>query len=218
MAQYYFPDGTRLYYSNTLAAAKTISGISNASPDALATATAHGYADNDEILYEGGWEDADGMVFRADQQSTDTFKLLGLDSSDTSFYPAGTGAGTAKKISDWVQIPRLNNDMSTDGGDPNFIDIRPMARRQGIRVPVGFNGTTFNVSVFDDPTNATITAMLAISRKLSPVAIKMVVSGGATSYGYGYMNLSEVPRMQQGNANTRALSIALVGRWQTYTS
>jgi len=214
---FFFPDGSRLYYSNTFAAAKTITGISNASPDALATATAHGYSDNDEFLYEGEWEDADGMVFRADQQSTDTFKILGLDSSDTDFYPAG-GAGTAKKISSWVQIPRLKNDITTDGGDPRFVEINLLARRNGIRVPTGFNPSNFGVSMYDDPSNAVQAAMLAISRKLSPVAFKMVISGGSVSYGYGYMAVSEMARMQSGDANSRAVSLALVGRWQTYTA
>lgn len=214
---FYFPDGSRLYYSNTFASAKDISGISNAAPDALATAAAHGYSDNDEVLYEGEWEDADGMVFRADQQSTDTFKLLGLDSSDTDFYPAG-GAGTAKKISSWVQIPRLKNDISTDGGDPRFAEIPLLARRNSIRVPTGFNPSNFNVSMYDDPANAVQAAMLPISRKLSPVAFKMVISGGSTSYGYGYMAVSEMARMQSGDANNRAVSLALVSRWQTYTA
>lgn len=215
---FYFPEGSRLYYSSTFAAAKTLTVVSNATPDALATSASHGYSDNDELLYEGGWEDVDGMVFRADQQSTDTFKLLGLDSSDTDFFPAGSGVGTTKKISDWVAIPRLKNDISTDGGDPRFNEINLLARRNGIRVPVGFNPSNFNVSMYDDPSDATITAMLALSRKLTPLAFKMVVSGGATSYGYGYMAVSEVPRIQAGDANTRAVSLALVSRWQTYTS
>ena len=38
---YYFPEGTKLYYSVTFAATKTITALSNASP-AAATSTNHG--------------------------------------------------------------------------------------------------------------------------------------------------------------------------------
>jgi len=87
---YYFPEGSKFYFSNTFAAAKTISAITNASP-ALATSTAHGYVDGDEILLTSGWEDATDTVFRIDQLTADTFELEGLNTTNTNFYPAGSG-------------------------------------------------------------------------------------------------------------------------------
>ena len=46
---YYFPEGSKFYFSKTFAAAKTISAITNANP-AVATSTSHGYVNGDEIL------------------------------------------------------------------------------------------------------------------------------------------------------------------------
>jgi len=47
---YHFPAGTKAYYSTTFAGAKTVTGITNASP-AVATSVAHGYTDGDPLLF-----------------------------------------------------------------------------------------------------------------------------------------------------------------------
>jgi hypothetical protein len=41
---YYYPEGSKVYYSTTFAVAKTVSAVTNANP-AVATSTSHGYTD-----------------------------------------------------------------------------------------------------------------------------------------------------------------------------
>jgi len=101
---YYFPEGSKFYFSKTFAAAKTISAITNAST-AVATSTAHGYVDGDEILLTSGWEDATDTVYRVDQLTADTFGVGGLNTTNTNFYPAGSGAGEARKASAAALFP-----------------------------------------------------------------------------------------------------------------
>ena len=74
---YYFPEGSKFYFSTTFAAAKTITALTNANP-AVATSVAHGYADDDELLLTSGWEDATDSVFRADQLTAEA-QRLGLE-------------------------------------------------------------------------------------------------------------------------------------------
>ena len=80
---YYFAEGSKFYFSQTFAAAKTVTAISNASP-AVATSVAHGYVDGDELLFTSGWELANNSIFRADQLTADTFGITGLNSSNTT--------------------------------------------------------------------------------------------------------------------------------------
>ncbi|MFN3297898.1 phage tail tube protein [Caldimonas sp.] len=211
---YYFPEGSKFYFSKTFAAAKTVSAITNASP-AVATATAHGYVDGDEILLTSGWEDATDTVFRVDQQTADTFQLLGLNSVNLNFYPAGSGAGEAQKISTWVEIPQVLG-ISTSGGDARFTTISPLAKRNDINVPTGFNAMSINVTLGHDPDNANYQQMLDISRTLEKVAFKMVLSGGAVAYGYGYMSVSEAPQLNRNQANQVNAAITLLGRFMSY--
>lgn len=211
---YYFPEGSKFYFSKTFAAAKTISAITNASP-AVATSTAHGYVDGDEILLTSGWEDATDTVFRVDQLTADTFALMGLNTTNANFYPTGSGAGEARRISTWVEMPQVLG-ISTSGGDARFTTISPLAKRNDINVPTGFNAMSISITLGHDPSNANYQQMLDISRTLERVAFKMVLSGGAVGYGYGYMNVAEAPQLNRNQANQVNASITLLGRFMSY--
>jgi hypothetical protein len=106
--------------------------------------------------------------------------------------------------------------ISTSGGDPRYTTIQPLAKRNAINVPTGFNATSIQLTLGHDASNAQYQAMLAISRALSKVAFKMALSGGATSYGYGYMAVSEVPSLNANQANTVTAAFTLLGRSISY--
>jgi hypothetical protein len=211
---YFFPEGSRFSFSRTFAAAKTVSAVSNASP-ALATATTHGYVDGDEVLLVSGWEDATDTVYQVDQQTVDAFELLGLNSTNVDFYPAGSGGGSAQKVSNWLEIPQVLT-ISTTGGDPRFTTISPIARRNSINIPTGFNATSITLNLGHDPSNSTYQEMLDISRSLEKVAFKMVLAGGATVYGYGYLNVSETPSLNVNQANQVSCALTMLGRTMSY--
>lgn len=211
---YSFPEGAKLYFSTTLATAKTVSAVTNANP-AVASSTAHGYIDGDELLFTSGWEDATDTIFRADQLTADTFGLTGLDTSNTTYFAAGGGVGTTQKISSWLEIPQVLG-ISTSGGDARFTDVAPLAKRNGIRVPTGFNPLALTIEMGHDASNANYQSMLSISRGLSKVAFKLVLSGGATNYGYGYMSVSEVPSLNANQANKVSAAITFLGRSISY--
>lgn len=214
---YSFPEGSKFYFSQTFASAKTLATMTNAAPT-VATSVAHGFSDGDEIVLTSGWEDATDTVFKVDQLTADTFSILDLDTTDTSFYAIGGGANsTAQKISGWTEIPQVLT-IATSGGDARFTTISPLARRNAINVPTGFNPTSITLTLGHDAANANYQAMLAISRKLSKVAFKMVLSGGATTYGYGYMSVSEAPSLNVNQANQVTAALTMLGRSISYAS
>lgn len=213
---YYFPEGSKFYFSNTLAAAKSVTALTNANP-AVATSVAHGYADGDIVLLDSGWEDANDTLFKVDQLTADTFSVVGLNSLDTNYYAAGSGTGSAQRISSWVEVPQVLG-ISTSGGDARFTTISPLAKRNDINVPTGFNAMSITLQLGHDPANANYQQMLDISRSLSKVGFKMVLSGGAVGYGYGYMSVAEAPSMNRNQANQVNAAITLLGRFISYAS
>lgn len=213
---YYFPEGSKIYFSSTFAGAKTVSAVTNANP-AVATSTSHGYSDGDEVLFASGWEDATDSVYKADQLTADTFSLLGLNAADTTWFASGSGTGTTQKISSWVEVPQLLS-VTSQGGDARFTTVDLMAKRNSINVPTGFNPTSINLTLAHDPSNANYQTMQTVARSLTKVAFKLVLSGGATAYGYGYMNVSEMPQLNRNQVNSVAASISLLGRMISYAS
>ena len=211
---FYFPEGSSQQFSQTLASAKTITAITNAYP-AVATSVAHDFVDGDEVLLESGWEDATDAVYMVNQLTADTFELLGLDTSNTNFFPAGSGTGTAQKVSNWTAIPQVMS-INGSGGDAKFTDVNLLSRRNGIKIPTGFNATSITLTLAHDPAQANYQTMLGISRNLSKVAFKQVISGGAVTYGYGYLSVSEMPKLNSGNVNTVDAAMTVLGRSISY--
>ena len=211
---YSLPEGSSQQFSNTLAAAKTITAITNANP-AVATCTGHGYTTGDEIMLSSGWEDATDSVYKIESVDANSFKILGLDSTNTSFFPAGSGGGSAQKLSAWTAIPQVLT-ISASGGDARFTDVNPLAKRNGIRIPTGFNATSVTLSLGFDATTPTYKTMVGISRSLSKVAFKQVLSGGSVQYGYGYMSVSEFPKLNNNQVNTVDAALTFLGRTMSY--
>ena len=212
---YFFPEGSSQQFSQTFASDKTITALTNANP-AVATSTAHGYATNDEILLTSGWEDATDSVYKVTVIDANSFSIQGLDASNTSFFPAGTGTGSAQKLSGWTSIPQVLT-INSSGGDARFTDVAPLSKRNAVKIPTGFNATSVTMSLAHDASNANYQTMLGISRTLTKVAFKQVISGGATTYGYGYMNVSEMPKLNNNQVNTVDAAITVLGRSISYS-
>ena len=211
---YYFAEGSKIQFTQTIAAAKTITVATNANPCVM-TSVAHGYTTGDEILLTTGWEDATDSVYKITVLTADTFSVSGLDTTNTSFFAVGSGVGTAQKLSTWLDIPQVLT-ISASGGDARFTDISPLAKRNSIKVPTGFNATSVTLSLGHDSAQANYITMLGIARNLSKVAIKMVISGGAVTYGYGYMSVSETPKLNVNQANTVDAALTILGRTVSY--
>ena len=211
---YYFAEGSKIQFTQTMAGAKTITVATNANPCVM-TSVAHGYSTNDEILLTTGWEDATDSVYKITVLTADTFSVTGLDTTNTSYFASGSGVGTAQKLSTWLDIPQVLT-VSSSGGDARFTDISPLAKRNSIKVPTGFNATAMTLTLGHDASQANYIAMLGISRNLSKVAIKQVISGGAVTYGYGYMSVSENPKLNVNQANTVDAALTILGRTVSY--
>lgn len=211
---YFFPEGSQFAFSSSLASAVTVSAISNTNP-AVATATAHGYANNDEILLTSGWADATNTIFRAGSVAANTFNLTGLNTSDTNFFPSGSGTGTARRLSGWQSILQVLN-ISSQGGDARFTQIQELSARNAFQIPTGFNPSSFTLTLGYDPSIASFQTLLNLSRTLSPLAMRITLSGNGAIYFYGYISISEVPSMQPQQPLQLQAAMTNLGRIISY--
>ena len=211
---YFFPEGAKLNFSTTLAAAKTITALTNANP-AVATSTAHGYVTGDEIVLTSGWDDATDTIYKVTTIDANSFSIQGLNTTNTATFPVGTGTGSARKLSAWNEIPQVLT-VSTQGGDPRFTTVSPLGRKNDISVPVGYNAMSMQITMGHDPSNSVYTTMLDISRTLALVGFKLVLSSGATGYGYGYMSVAEAPALNKGQTNQVSGALTFLNRFISY--
>lgn len=213
---YNVPEGCSFYYSTTFAATKPITSITNADP-AVVTSAAHGYVDGDLVLVSSGWEDLDNMVVKVNQTAADTWEMVDVNTVSTSLNVPGAGVGTTALISGWVSIPQVLS-INYSGGDTKYTDVNPLAKRQGIKIPVGFNPGAIELTMGHDPSNANYKAMLALGRGRTLVAFRQVLADGSQSLGYGYMTVGNMPQMASGQVNTVKCSISFQGQSISYDS
>lgn len=211
---YKTPEGCKFLFSTTFAAVKTITAITNDDP-AVASSVAHGFIDGDEILLISGWEDATDGVYLVDGSLTDSFEIAGLDTSDTDWYSPGGGVGTAQRISNWIEIPQVLT-TSPNGGDPKFVDVNPLARRNGFQIPTGFNPASLSLTLGHDAGNANYKIMKDVSRTLQKVAFKQLLADGSATYGYGVLTVQNIAQLTSGQVNQVTAVFAAQGPTNEY--
>ncbi len=214
---YYPVTGSKFFVSSGFASAKTISAVTNAAPP-VCTSTAHGYSDLDEVLIAtSGWEDLAYSMFRVNQLTTDTFECTGFDATDTDWYPAGSGAGTATKVSGWTELGQVLG-VTASGGDPKNITVSPLNRRTDILIPVGFNPSSLQFELGFDPALADQVALATASRSLDKRAFKFTLPGSAYAYCYGTVSMAPIPTFDTGSVMRRTVNISIDGLFTFFTA
>lgn len=119
--------GTTLKVETALAAAKTITVVTLASP-CVVTAVGHGYANGDIIKITGivGTEELNDRAFVAAAITTDTFTLKGVDSTSYSAYVSG---GSAQKAT-MTEVGKVDAIPTIFAGQANTINTTHLKSRR----------------------------------------------------------------------------------------
>lgn len=208
--------GVKYALGTTTGSPVTISGISNAAT-AVVSAAAHGLVAKTPFIMSSGWEELTDSVFRVSNPLTGSFELEGINSSDTTLYPAGTGAGTATPITAWLDIPQIV-DVSTSGGDIKFIDVQLLSQRYGIKIPNGVNGASIEFEIAADRSLAAWAQLQTLSRAQKPLAIRKTNPGGEVSYGYGYFFISPVEKDSVSDVQKVSASLTTMRPFVSYAT
>ena len=191
------PNNIAFAVASVFATAVSITAITNA-VEAVATAT-NTFAVGDFVEYTGGWSKANGRVFRLKAAAGTSFTLEGLDTSDTSLFPVGTGLGTVRKITTWAPITGV---VSADiaGGDGKTVEVPLLDSDMPVMLPDGFTATTVALTIADEKGAPHHAALKAVSDgvKLTCLRAQLPNNGGLMLYA-GYCSFNESPSLAKGS-------------------
>lgn len=208
MAGETLPDGARLFLGTALATEVSITAITNANP-AVASAVAHGYTDGDYIAMTSPWAQLDGMILRVEGSTTDAFDLGGFDTTNTTNFPAATNTAKAKKVTTWLEIPKITQP-AMNGGDQQFYQFQYLAERIQRQIPTVKNAKSLSMQITDDGGDSAIfAALVAADASLKPQPIKLVLAGGAEIVYMMYVGFDKQPSLTQGQIMTNALVLTM---------
>ena len=211
------PSGTLLAVATAFATAKTVTGISNAS-EAVVSCTAHGYSVGDIVQLVSAWGRLNRRAVRIKSVTTDAFVAEGIDTTNTEFFPAGSGGGTVRKATTFTQISKYLNP-SSSGGEPKPVTVRFMDEDTETTLNDGFTAVTESFEIDADQFGtAAYTALRTLSEVQTDTILKKTLKTGATIYTPCTLALNENVKLTDGSIMTNMVSISGNGRITRYSA
>ncbi len=194
------PTGSTFYIASAYATAKTVTIVTNAT-EAVVTSVAHGYANGDVIEMTSGWGRLNLRVFEIKAVTTDTFTLTGQDTTSTTFFPAGTGIGTCRKVSTFTQLTTIMNPQS-NGGEPKTVNYKFVESDVEYSINDGFGATSYTLEMDADAVaTAGYLALKSLTEVQTVTCLKVVTRSGSRIYQPCTVALNEAIKMQDGQIN-----------------
>ncbi len=211
------PSGTILSIASAFAAAKTVTSISNAA-EAVVSCTAHGYAVGDILQLYSGWGRLNRRAVRVKSQTSDTFVAELIDTTNTEFFPTGSGGGTVRKVTTFTQISKYLNP-SQSGGEPKNVTVRFMDEDTETNLNDGFTAVAESFEIDADQFGTTAyNALRTLSEVQTDTILKKTLKSGAMIFTPCTIALNENVKLADGSIMTNVVSVNGNGRITRYSA
>lgn len=192
-----FPNGSQIAVASTIAVAKNMTAITNSTLGGAAVATleaSHGILVNDLVVVASGWGNLDGAVRKVTALATNDATFGGLDTSNQTRYPAGSGTGTVRKITAWTAVTQVS-DLQTSGGEQQFATYQFLDADSEKKKPTIRSAMDLSFNLGDDPALPWYSVLRAISDSRADTPVRVTLPNGAIIYYNGVITMAETPTM-----------------------
>jgi hypothetical protein len=211
------PTGSVFSVSSGAGTLKTITGISNAS-EAVVTSVAHGYTDGDFVKLDVTWGRLSNRAFKVNSIDTDTFGLVGMDTTDTDLFPTGTCTGKSEKLAAFTALSKLLSP-SVSGGDAKTATFKYLESEDEAQIPDGRAPVQYTVDIDADAIgNAGYTAVKALSDSGDDAVLRVTLKGGSYTLLVCRVDLNENPMLSEGQVNKVKATFSGLGRVVRYAA
>lgn len=210
------PNGATLQIASAYGAAIPVTALSNANP-AVATAAAHGLSDGDIIAVTSGWTRLNDRATRVSKSLSGTFALENINTTNLQPYPAGSGAGSVRKVTSFVEVPQIT-EVNTSGGDQQFLTFGFLADDDDRQMPTTKNPISMSFTVADDPDLTYVAIVEAADDDKQTRVLRLNLPGGSSIVYNAYVSITTTPTLGRNNLMTRVMTLSLAGRPTRYSA
>ena len=209
------PTGTTFFVASVYSAAVATTIVTNAS-EAVVTATAHGFANGDVVEVTSGWGRLNKRNFRIKSVAANTMVLEGADTSSVTYFPAGSGLGSVRKVNTFTQIQQVLG-VQSSGGDPKNVTYKYLESDVEFNINDGFAASQMSLELDSDSiVTAGYTALKSLTDLQTDTCVRINTRNGAVIYVPCTVALNEAVQFQDGQINRVVVSINSNGRLVRY--
>ncbi|WP_039012520.1 phage tail protein [Pseudomonas brassicacearum] len=210
------PNGATLEIAATYGTAIPVTALSNANP-AVATAAAHGLADGDVIAVTSGWTRLNDRAARVSDSLTGSFALENINTTNLQPYPAGSGIGSVREVTGFVEISQIT-DVNTSGGDQQFLTFGFLADDDDRQIPTTKNPISMTFTVADDPDLPYVPVVEGADEDKQTRVLRLNLPGGSSILYNAYVSITSTPTLGRNNLMSRVITLSLAGRPTRYSA
>ena len=137
--------GVSLAIAKVYGSSVNMTALTNAAEAVATLAAGHACVVGDFLEVTSGWGLLDKRVVRVKTVATNDVTFEGINTADTTKYPAGTGTGTIRRITAWSALSQVKG-LSVSGGDIQFANITAIDDVISKQVPTIRNPVSIYVS------------------------------------------------------------------------
>lgn len=213
------PTGTTFFIASAFGSALNTSTASNATECVLGMASTSGLSNGDIVEVTSGWGRLNKRSFRIKSLVANTsITLEGADTSSTTYFPAGSGTGSVRKVSTFTEITSITN-VTSSGGEPKTVNYKFIASDVEYSINDGFTATSYTLTLDADAIGGSgYTALKSLTDVQTDTILKIVTRSGSLIFQPGTVALNEAVAMQDGQINTCSVAINGTNRLTRYAS
>jgi hypothetical protein len=211
------PTGTTFFVATSFSTSVAVSAISNAA-EAVVTATAHGYANGDVVELTSAWGRLNLRAFRIKGVTANNFTLENIDTTNATFFPTGSGAGSVRKVSAFTQITQVMSPASS-GGDPKQVTYKYLESDVEYNINDGFTATSYTMDLDADSIGTPgYNALRTLTDVQTNTILRMVMRSGSQVFIPSTVALNEAVSLQDGQINRVKVSFNGTNRSTRYAA
>lgn len=188
--------GTQVAIASTYVASVNMTAITNAAAAVATLAAGHGVVVGDFLELTSGWSLLTGRIARVSAVSVNDVTLEGINTTDTTLYPAGTGTGSIRRITAWTAISQITSGIQISGGDQQFADVTTLQDRNQRQIPTRRSPVTATFPVYADESLGWVATVRSASQSATATACRMIYPNNSRTVFNGYWTLGDINTIQ----------------------
>lgn len=217
----HLPNGSQIFVEKKRGdAAIEVTKISNEANPILTCKPSHGLVKGDYVIIaSSNWAKLINKVGRVKNVSASSNEVTieGFSTKDTNVY-SGAGAGKIYKISEWIEIPCVQ-DLSQEGGEQQFYTYQCLADDREQQIPTYKSAVSMTYTFaheYDNP----IYPVLRAADESGEVKVMLMYVPKAKEIRIwsGTLSFNEIPQTAVNEMETVSLTVSLKGDFASMAS